>query len=117
MKTLAIIITAFLLTLPGFADAFRCSGSIVDIGDTKAEVLAKCGEPSLTEEKEVEIAAVRKSPRRRRRERARGRAGASATVNVEEWTYNFGSNRFMQILTFVDLELTKIETGDYGFDE
>jgi hypothetical protein len=115
MKTLAIIITAFLLTLPGFADAFRCGGSIVDIGDTKAEVLAKCGEPSLTEEKEVEIAAVRKSPRRRRRERAG--ASATATINVEEWTYNFGSNRFMQILTFVDSELTKIETGDYGFDE
>jgi hypothetical protein len=114
MKNLTtIIIIMFLLTLPGLAEALRCDGRLVSIGDTKAEVMAKCGKPFLTEEKDVEITTVRKTPRKVRR----GRVGASSTLKIEEWTYNFGSNRFMQTLTFEDSELKKIESGDYGFDE
>jgi hypothetical protein len=43
------------LTISGFmiaADAYglRCGNDLVDVGDRKIEVLAKCGEPAVTDE-------------------------------------------------------------------
>ena len=41
----------------------------------------------------------------------------SFEVKIEEWTYNFGPERFIRTLTFENGELVDIETGGYGFDE
>jgi len=35
-------------------------------------------------------------------------------LKVERWYYDFGSHKFIQILTFRGGILKKIETGDYG---
>jgi len=34
----------------------------------------------------------------------------------EVWTYNFGSHKFIQYLSFINNELVLIESGSYGFD-
>jgi len=36
-------------------------------------------------------------------------------VRVEEWTYNFGPQRFLQIYRFENGEVVEMKFGDYGF--
>jgi hypothetical protein len=36
------------------------------------------------------------------------------TVTIERLTYDFGPDRFIQILTFENGKLTNMRTGDYG---
>jgi hypothetical protein len=35
-------------------------------------------------------------------------------IQIEEWVYNFGSQRFMQLLTFEDGRLKQIQDLGYG---
>jgi len=35
---------------------------------------------------------------------------------VDEWTYDFGPQRFVHYLTFLDGKLARVETGSYGSD-
>jgi hypothetical protein len=41
----------------------------------------------------------------------------SIDVPVEEWTYDFGPQRFIQFLTFEDGRLVRVQSGDYGHKE
>jgi hypothetical protein len=38
----------------------------------------------------------------------------SVTVQVEEWTYDFGKQRFIQFLTFEAGKVIRIRSGGYG---
>ena len=42
---LALLLAAAPLVAPGDAHALRCGTDLIDVGDTRAEVRAKCGEP------------------------------------------------------------------------
>jgi hypothetical protein len=81
----------------------ECSEQIVSIGDSKTDVLAKCGEPSLKDSHVEEF-----------REKADG-TERKVFVTVEEWTYNLGPTRFIRILTFRNSKLADIRTGNYGY--
>ncbi|HEY6012184.1 MAG TPA: DUF2845 domain-containing protein [Nitrospirota bacterium] len=35
-------------------------------------------------------------------------------MTIEEWTYDFGPNRFMRIITFRNNTVSDIRTGGYG---
>ncbi|EKD40012.1 MAG: hypothetical protein ACD_75C00204G0001, partial [uncultured bacterium] len=37
------------------------------------------------------------------------------TVTTEEWVYNFGPDRFLYHLKFLDDRLVEIRTGEYGY--
>jgi hypothetical protein len=92
------------LTISGFmtaADAYglRCGNNLVDVGDRKIDVLAKCGEPAITDEWYEE----------------EGFRGSSVMIRVEEWTYNFGPTRFIYFLRFKNGQLVEIRTGDHGY--
>jgi hypothetical protein len=80
-----------------------CDDRIISKGDTKVDVLTKCGEPFHKESHEEEI-----------REWLDGTASRTVSVTVEEWTYNFGPNRFMRIYTFRNGKVVDIRTGGYG---
>lgn len=89
-------------------DGRECTGGF-RLGDRKFDVLVKCGQPLLREEREEERAiSVYDRDRRRYREHR-------ATFLIDEWTYNFGPNRFLYFLRFTDGRLTEIETGGYGY--
>lgn len=88
---------------PAEPAARECSEQLVSIGDSKTDVLAKCGEPSLTNAHVEEF-------RERLDDTTR-----TVSVNVEEWTYNLGPTRFVRILTFRNSKLTDIKTGNYGY--
>jgi len=81
----------------------ECGDRIISTGETKGEVLAKCGEPfyrtSHNEELWVPL----------------GQTGSrKVVVTVEEWTYNFGPQRFMRIITFRNSLVVDVRTGKYG---
>ena len=88
----------------GPAFALRCGNNIVDVGDSKIEVLAKCGEPTLKEEVGEDITREHDS-----------RESRKAKRYVEKWTYNFGSTRFIYVLTIRDGKVIDISSEDKGF--
>ncbi|RPI38513.1 MAG: DUF2845 domain-containing protein [Nitrospiraceae bacterium] len=92
------------LTISGLitaVDAYglRCGDNLVDVGDRKIDVLAKCGEPVVIDEW-YEEESFRRS---------------SVSIHVEEWTYNFGPTRFIYFLKFKNGQLVEIRTGDHGY--
>lgn len=99
---LMVFIIGLLFLSPGIASAMRCGNQIVGEGDTKAEVLAKCGQPLLREyigeDSEFNYGY-----------------GTYSKRVVEDWTYNFGPRKFMQILRFRGSTLVHIKNGDKGF--
>ncbi len=91
------------------ADAFRCDGNLVSTGDTKLQVLNKCGKPTVKDAwTEERISYYSSLPGEEEHK-------VFATVRVEEWTYNFGPRRFMYILRFSDGKLESIKSGDHGY--
>ncbi len=91
----------------GYADtgdgAASCDEQKVSRGDTKLDVLTRCGEPAWKEERKEEIIEeIDKDTKRK------------VTVNIEEWTYNLGPNRFMRTFIFRNSRLVDIRTGNYG---
>jgi len=95
---------AVLLASSAGAEALRCQGGLVAPGDHKVEVLAACGEPVFREE--VLEYPFRVVP-----------GGRLAHVEflpigllTEEWVYDFGPQRFRQLLRFRNNRLAVIET-------
>jgi hypothetical protein len=79
--------------------SIRCDGGIVSVGDSKLDLLGKCGPPALVDE----------------RPDKRWTASGRAVVAVEQWTYNFGPNQFLQFVTVVDGKVVGVERGGYGY--
>lgn len=81
----------------------ECGDRIISTGDTKSEVLDKCGEPYYRTSHDEEL-----------REPLGETGFRKIVITVEEWTYNFGPQRFMRIITFRNGRVTDVRTGDYG---
>ncbi|MFA5514876.1 MAG: DUF2845 domain-containing protein [Desulfuromonadales bacterium] len=96
-----------ILLAAGDLFAMRCGNQLVHIGDGKFDVLEKCGEPVLREEREEE--------RYFRIFREGGFFEVLQEVTVEEWTYNLGPNMFIRVLRFENGRLHSIEIGEYGY--
>lgn len=86
------------------AASFRCGDRIASVGDTKAEVIMKCGEPVLKGSREENII-----------ERIDANTKRKKTIIIDEWTYDLGPNSFIRILRFENGKLVDIKTGDYGY--
>ena len=83
---------ALLLLAPGALaqTAMRCDSHVISRGLTFLEVAERCGPPDLTLRRaEILVHGV--------------------YVPVEEWYYEFGSNRFRRLLTFENGRLRRIE--------
>jgi hypothetical protein len=81
----------------------ECEDRIISTGDTKGEVLAKCGEPFYRTSHDEEL-----------REQLDENRSRKLVVTVEEWTYNFGPQRFMRIITVRNSRVIDVRTGSYG---
>ena len=84
---------------------FQCSAQSVSVGDSAAEVMAKCGEPAWKDTREEII-----------RERLDDETVRKVSITVEEWTYNFGPNQFLRIFTLRNGKVTNIRTGGRGYE-
>lgn len=121
MLVVCVLLTALLAagSGDGWASELRCGLELVNIGDTKSEVLDKCGEPSSIEGWEEE--RIKRDFYRSTMdedledyERSRIPLFVKEHVSIEEWLYNFGPNKFVRYLRFENGRLKKISTGGYG---
>jgi hypothetical protein len=104
VSTAAALLVA--LAAPGArADSIDCPGGIVQTGDSKLDLLAKCGRPSLVEDRATEKGAFD----------ARNGVARRVVAPVDVWTYDFGRNRFMQLVRIVRGRIASIERGGYGY--
>jgi hypothetical protein len=107
MRTIAIMLALLILPLPAFAQStFKCGGGIVKLGDTKTDVLAKCGPPALTHKEGLERSSLRATP---------DKQGRQVVRTMEKWIYNFGKTRGVRILIFEGNQLAHIKYGGHGY--
>lgn len=111
--SLALTLATLLLAAHAQADSMRCGSQLVGYGDSRSEVRAKCGEPADVE---------RRTILRRPHVDLHGRFltyndNSYVEVSVEVWTYNFGPNKLMRRVQFVDGRIDEIETLGYGYHE
>jgi hypothetical protein len=119
----AIVIVAFLCVFGSVetATAFRCGTQLVGEGDTRAEVIQKCGESTFVDSWEEELiqrdfGAFRNyDPRTGRYEGSREPILVKVQVKIELWTYNLGSTQFTRYLRFENGILKEITTGAKGY--
>ena len=104
MKTLlhlATMTTFALLAQAATADSMRCGNSLIQTGETKADVIDKCGEPFFTDNYCEPITVI-------------GQAHTTVIIPCEEvdlWTYHPGSGQFVQHLYFKRGKLQSIKNG------
>src|SRR5664279_2401091 len=93
---LSFLIPAAVVSPATFAQSFRCKGDLVNVGDSRASVTQKCGQPVAKDSfcKPAEPQVVQ------------NQVPGSTVVNVvpctnvDEWTYNPGYGQFMTTLRF-----------------
>lgn len=93
-----------LLLASGSAHALRCDGRLVERGDHAIQVRERCGEPYWTDGYSEFLIAGENGPLEQRIERS-----------VEAWYYNFGPNRLLRRLLFIDDRLVGEESLGYGY--
>ena len=109
------IMLSVIIAAPSSANggaSFRCSGRIIDVGQSKDYVLNKCGQPSNIDEKTEKLA------RNFRHRYPESHEEYSYIINenqIEIWTYNLGATKFVRYLTFRNGKLVAIKTGGYGY--
>lgn len=99
-----LVVCSVLLPFPALA--FYCGNKLVSEGDSAAQVLLKCGEPTRKEVHREKIIKDADSDREHR-----------FAVTVENWFYNFGPQRWLYQLTFRNGSLVRIDTLGYGLKE
>jgi len=82
------------------ADSVRCGSSLVQTGDPAIVVRKTCGAPDFVD---PWIAG------------AGGGFGQGVVLSMEQWTYNRGPGRLLQIMVFRDGKLYSVTDGGYGF--
>lgn len=102
---------AFCLPSAG-SETLRCGNRLVDVGDTQDKVRALCGEPES-----IETRTVLRRPSYWRHGRRVYYGEGVVDVAAELWTYNFGPNRFMRRIRFVDGRVEEIESLGYGHNK
>lgn len=106
---LPIVLLAFAASAAR-ADALRCGTKLVTEGNTRSEVLAKCGEAT-----EIEHRSVWRQPVVWINGRPFHVGNGPIEIPVELWLYNLGPNKFMRRVHFEDGLVVKIETLGYGY--
>jgi hypothetical protein len=102
-----VMCTAGLAATTAQAQSFRCKNDLANVGEAKAAVFQKCGEP-VFKDSFCKPANYLRSP---------AMAGAANVVvvaceTVDEWTYNPGYGQFMTTLRFESGRLESIRYGD-----
>jgi len=117
-KTCVLLIFLMFLSMLSYnvlADSCRCGNKLVSTGDTKSEVLSNCGPPTWSEQRtEERIERIHGDSHYNQGELREPIVG-KVEVNIDEWYYNFGPTRFIQIFKFENGKLVTIENGNYGY--
>lgn len=84
--------------------ARSCDSGEMQTGVTQYEILQRCGEPAFKDSRQEEqLTSIDEHNNR------------LSIKRIDEWTYNFGPNKFLRILKFENGRLVEVKTGDRGF--
>lgn len=112
------VIGALLCQREAKADSIRCGDQLASTGASLYEVKVTCGEPDMTLRRVERRTLVQTLPGPCVRTQGRTVCGSSVAtvveVVVDDWTYDFGNNRFIYFLKFEDGRLIQISHGGYG---
>jgi hypothetical protein len=105
-----ILFTMFILVAQTSAfalesDSLICSGGIISVGDVASELVRKCGQPIYTAQREQKIVERGDIPGER----------IITTFVIDDWTFNFGSDRFQYRILMKNGRVWKIDSLDYGY--
>ncbi len=121
-QPLLLATCGLLLLATGPAFAFRCGSKLVATGDHYSKVLKHCGEPIGVQERRIyregrtRPRVLLEGPNGLRVEREVLAYDRSyVEIEVEEWTYNFGPRRLMQLVRFENGFVAETEELGYGF--
>jgi len=99
------------LALNGPAWGMRCGSNLVVEGDTKYQVYQRCGNPDFQDTRTIYRSV-------RIRGSGLGEPGLDVfetiPVQLDEWTYNFGPERFVEQVIFENGRVINIRPLDYG---
>jgi len=108
-----LTLTALLLMVTQESLALRCGNRIVEVGDHQSKVFKLCGKPDWIHSRQYDQIASLGSEHYHRHE-VTHRVEISQEIveetRIDEWFYDFGSNRLERRLTFENQILDKIET-------
>lgn len=116
VTALGFSIAGLVHATPARSDIMDCNGRIVSSGDSLAQVQQICSDPDAATHR-IEVRTVRGPDHCcQRGGRTVCRPGDEYTVEVvvDDWTYDFGRNRFVRYLHFEQGRLLSIATGSYG---
>lgn len=105
MKIIIILLIAFIF-LSAYQEmyALRCGDHLIDVGDSKIKVLHNCGRPTILDT--INNCVFMTKQHR-----------CTNTNSTVIWTYNFGPNQFVYVITFANNKVISIETNGYGYDK
>src|SRR5687767_1082953 len=86
------------------AETFRCGTKLIYEGDTRAEVVSRCGDPT-----EIDQRSVWRRPLIWFHGRPYHVGTDLVEIPVEIWTYNLGPHKLMRRLRFEDGRVVEIE--------
>lgn len=109
--TLITFLFALLITTASHAESLRCGSQLAHIGETKADILEKCGDPVMTDSYCEPIAVSQPQGVQNGNNNVQNNIAISTCENVDIWTYNPGSGKFMTHLYFSRGQLQNIRYG------
>ncbi len=89
--------------------SIACDGGIVSLGDSKLDLLGKCGRPALEDAREIDLTRIHVDPE------TGVTAVGQARATIEEWSYNFGPGRFVVHVKLARGKVVALERGGYGY--
>ncbi len=101
MKFLALILFLFPFCFAGSVLGLPCNGKVVNVGETREEVAAKCGEAALKEQRTVKVEEVTEQ-----------RTSTTVTT-IDEWTYYSGPEEPVQSYRFEKGKVIEIINNGY----
>ena len=110
-----ILCAAIFATSSGisFADSLRCKTKLAHIGDTKSEVLKKCGDPVMTDNFCQPVATAPQAQGiQTGNNNVQNNIAIATCENIDIWTYNPGKGKFITHLYFARGQLQSIRYGD-----
>lgn len=88
------------------ADGMSCPGGVISVGDSRLDLLGKCGPPTLVEARPAQVTEWVG-------DRAQG-ASRTVTITLETWTYDLGSSRLVQYVKLEAGKVVNVRSGGYG---
>ncbi len=102
-----LVVASTMAAGPGrAADGMSCPGGVISVGDSRLDLLGKCGPPTLVESRPAQVTEWVG-------DRLQG-AWRTVTITRETWTYDLGSSRLVQYARLEGGRVVDVRTGGYG---